>query len=119
LFVDHSGRDFALLLDQPYKETGLFSRLVLGGEQRKESGGTLQLAAIGAWTLLNAFVALAAAVGLVVMLVRREWRLFFVCLPTILLFMAATGAVGLERFRLPMMLPLFLSAASLCGTRPK
>jgi 4-amino-4-deoxy-L-arabinose transferase-like glycosyltransferase len=119
LLVDHSGRDFALLLDQPYKETGLFSRLVLGGDQQKEGASTLQLAAVGAWTLLNAVVALAAAVGLVVTLFRRDWRLFFVCLPTIFLFMAATGAVGLERFRLPMMVPLFLSAASLCGMRPK
>lgn len=119
LFVDHSGRDFALLLGQPYRESGLFSRLALGGEQQKEGAPVVQLVTVGAWTLLNALIALAAAVGIVLALFRRNWRLLFVCVPTIVLFMAATGAVGLERFRLPMMLPLFLSAASLCGMRPK
>jgi hypothetical protein len=119
LFVDHSGRDFAVLLGHPYRETGLFSRLVLGGEQEKESGGTVQLVAVGAWTLLNALIAHAAAVCLVLALFRRDYRLLMVCVPTIVLFMVATGCVGLERFRLPMMLPLFLSAASLCGVRSR
>jgi hypothetical protein len=118
LLIDHSGGDFALVLGRPYEPTGLFSRLVLGGKGQNSGGGTFQVLATGAWVLLNASIALAAAVGLVLAVRRHCFRLLAVSLPTILIFVAATGCVGLERFRLPIMLPLILAAASVWGMHP-
>jgi hypothetical protein len=117
LLVDHSAGEVALLLDKPYHPTGLFSRLVLGGRQKSEESRTFQVAAVASWALLNASILLAAVVGCVLAVRRRAIRLLFVCVPTIVLFVVATGCVGLERFRLPLMLPLFLLAASVCGVR--
>jgi hypothetical protein len=118
LLVDHSGGDLAMVLGREYQPTGLFSRLVLGGNGQSSGGDTLQVIAVAAWVLFNASIVLAAAVGILVALWRRCYRLLIVCLPTIVLFVAATGCVGLERFRLPIMLPLFLAAASLWGAQP-
>jgi hypothetical protein len=118
LLLDHSGGDFAMVLGREYQPTGLFSRLVLGGNGQTDSGDSFQVVAVAAWVLFNASIVLAAAAGLLVAVWRRCYRLIVVCLPTILLFVAATGCVGLERFRLPVMLPLFLAAASLWGAQP-
>jgi len=42
---------------------------------------------------------------------QRDWRVLIFGVASIILFTSATGSVGLERFRLPMMLPLFVLAA--------
>jgi hypothetical protein len=50
-------------------------------------------------------------IGVVVILRRRDLKAFLVCaIPAISIAMV-TSTNGLERFRLPMMLPLFLMAA--------
>jgi hypothetical protein len=62
---------------------------------------------------LNALIALAALAGVVQALRKHQWRILIFSGVSIFLFTLATGSVGLERFRLPMMLPLFVLAASL------
>jgi hypothetical protein len=114
LLVDHSVGEFAILLGLHYEPSGLFSRMFLGRERGSDASAT-QLAFAGAWAMLNGLIALGAVVGLFLALWQRRYRLLFICVPTILLFMAATGGVGLERFRLPMLLPLLLLASSVFG----
>ncbi len=118
LLVDHSAGDFADLLGIPYRPTGLFSRLVLGGDPGEEGAGAAQIAVTLAWVILNVLIAVATFAGVLLGLWRRCYRLLAVCVPTILLFMAATGCVGLERFRVPMLLPMLLLSASVVGCRP-
>jgi hypothetical protein len=117
LLVDHSAGDFAAVLGREYRPTGLFSRLVLGGNQQNQGGDTGQVVAVLAWLILNVVILSGAALGVLLGLWRRGYRLLLGCVLTIGLLMAATGCVGLERFRLPMMLPLFLLAASVRGLR--
>ena len=62
---------------------------------------------------INVLIAVAAVGGAKRALHRRDWRLFIFGVVSILLFTLATGSVGLERFRMPMMLPLFVLAAGL------
>jgi hypothetical protein len=110
LFVDHTLGTAASLLGIPYQPSGLFSRLVLRdpGASAGGSWGVL-LAALG-WMGLNALIAFGALIGLGIALWYRSWALLIAGGVTIVLFAAATGAVGLERMRMPIMLPLLILA---------
>jgi hypothetical protein len=117
LMVDHSFQEMAGLLGLLYSPSGLFSRFVL---REKNDAAPVEMGKLIVplvWVGTNAVLALFAFLGLASLLVRRQWRLVIICGVTIALFMAATGCVGLERFRLPLLLPLLLSAASFLGLR--
>jgi hypothetical protein len=61
--------------------------------------------------LLNVALAVGALAGVVVAVRHRQYALALGCVITILLFAVATTTHGLERMRLPIMLPIVL----LCG----
>jgi len=111
LLVDHSLGDACTVLGRDYRPSGLFSRIVLGqpGDGGRSGPGMLALAAT--WMIANITIAAMAIVGLAVALRHRDYKVLLACgLPAILVAMV-TSTNGLERFRLPMMLPLFLLAA--------
>lgn len=115
LFVDHSLGPWYDLIGERYVSSGLFSHLVLGNTDQSNSGSIGGAIAAGCWSGGNALISLAALAGLI-----RGWRSHRYALIlgtglTILLFTLATGSVGVERMRLPMMLPLFLLAAFALG----
>jgi hypothetical protein len=118
LFLANSASMYAGLLGQEYESTGLFARYVLG-ETSDNAPPTNWPAALGvlAWTGINAMLVLLAAIGLGRWLIRGQLRLVVMTAVTISLFLIATGAVGLERFRLPILLPLLLAAAGAAGQR--
>jgi hypothetical protein len=126
LAVDHSMGIAADLLGLSYQPTGLFSRLVLGeptgdgndGEAARQGTGKSAKVMFGvalAWTGLNLVLTLAALLGMIAAVRRHSWRLLFGCGLTLLLFAIATGSVGLERFRLPMMLLILVLTGSLAN----
>jgi hypothetical protein len=124
LYIDHSLDTTAATLGLPYQPSGLFSSFVLGHDTtpasqpgndqspKRDQGSSLAIRA-GAltWMGLNALLALAALGGANRAVHQRQWRILIFGALTILLFTLATCSVGLERFRLPMMLPLFVLAA--------
>src|SRR6266705_1025815 len=126
LFIDHSLDTAAATWGLPYQPSGLFSAFVLGHDTtpptqarndqnpRRDQGSSLAIRA-GAltWMGLNALIAVAALGGANRAIHQRQWRILIFGALSILLFTLATGSVGLERFRLPMMLPLFVLAAAL------
>jgi hypothetical protein len=116
LFVDHSLPTAAETLGIAYRPSGLFSNLIMNSEPRPQGpqGNSIasSILALG-WMSINCLIAVAAVIGANRALHRRDWRLFVFDVVSILLFTLATGSVGLERFRLPMMLPLFVLAACL------
>jgi hypothetical protein len=99
-----------------YQPSGLFSALLSSDDatssRQQESSPALRVDAL-TWMGLNALIALAALAGIVQALRKHHWRILIFSGVSILLFTLATGSVGLERFRLPMMLPLFVLAANL------
>jgi hypothetical protein len=111
LFVDHSMGDFMHLIGRQYTPSGLFSRLVLGENKKTEGGNGILFAAL-LWSGFNMVITAASAVGMVRLLRRGEYSLALACCLLIGAFILATMSVGLERMRLPMLLPLFLLAAS-------
>jgi hypothetical protein len=117
LALDHSMPGAARIFGTTYVPSGLVSSL-LSGTFRTRSGGAM-VAAAAAWTLFNAALLLAAAIGCVVAARRRAWRVLTSCAVTIALFAAATGSVGLERFRLPLILPLLVLGAYGCAAMGK
>jgi hypothetical protein len=124
LAIDHSLPTLATSLGRTYQPSGLFSNLVLSPQRKQGIGedpgpqpeqGTslaLRVAAL-LWMGLNTLIALAAIGGTLKAFRQRQWRMLIAGSLTALLFVIATGSVGLERFRLPIMLPLFLLAANL------
>jgi hypothetical protein len=130
LFFDHSLPTVADTLGLSYQPSGLFSALLSGEDAsppRQASGAcerpdtgvitdparlSLRIAAL-TWMGLNALIALAALAGIIQALRKHQWRILIFGGVSILLFTLATSSVGLERFRLPMMLPLFVLAANL------
>ncbi|MGE0529214.1 MAG: hypothetical protein AB7P49_19315, partial [Bdellovibrionales bacterium] len=107
LLVDHSLHDMAMVLAIPYQSTGLFS-LLLGNPDQI---GGINWTAVGlalAWSGFNILLLLAALIGSIRGFRRGLRGLVFACLLTLFGFMVATGAVGLERMRLPMFLPMIL-----------
>jgi hypothetical protein len=111
LLVAHSLSDAYHLLGRSYHPSGLFSTLILA-EHRPEAGGdpaTVVLAL--AWTLLNIAIAAGAVAGALVAARRRSFLLLSTCGVTILLIAIVTSTNGLERFRIPMMLPLAILVA--------
>jgi hypothetical protein len=115
LFVDHSLPAAAETLGIAYRPSGLFSNLIMNSEPRPQGpqGNSLatSILALG-WMGLNVLIAVAAIIGANRALHHRDWRILVFGLVSILLFTLATGSVGLERFRMPMMLPLFVLAAN-------
>ena len=113
LLVDHSLPDLYQEWGRTYEPSGLFSRLVL-----REQGGSQQAridrtgaAAVVAWMMLNGLIVLSAGTGLALAVWRRRWTFVATWGLPVILFSIATGSVGLERFRMPVVLPLLM----LCG----
>lgn len=115
LFVDHSLGPWYDLLGERYVSSGLFSRLVLGNSDQPNSSGIGGAIVAACWSGGNALISLAALAGLFRGWRSRRYALILGTGLTIILFTLATGSVGVERMRLPMMLPLFLLAASAFG----
>lgn len=114
LLIDHTYGDVAHALGASYEPSGVFARLVLRehpGKMASDQSNAALLAVLG-WMVFNCIIALGALLGFVRAAWRRQYRLLCFCVPTIAMFVAASGGVGLERFRLPIMLPLFVLAAS-------
>ncbi len=115
LLFDHS-MDYAMAQYRlEFQRTGMFSDL-LDGKLSVKALSFPQVCSM-CWMALNAAIALLAGLGLLRFLRRRQWRVFFGCLLPILLFSAASFPVGLERFRVPFMLYLFIPAASVLFRR--
>jgi hypothetical protein len=111
MMVDHSLGEVVRLMGREYRPSGLFSRFVLREKPApSEDANPLLILVAFAWSGLNAAVALAALIGGVRLVVRRQVLLVAACCITIGLFVLATFSVGLERMRLPVLLPLFLLA---------
>lgn len=108
LFCDHSLGLASELVGIPYQPSGLFSRLVLRDRTEAAGGSWGTLALSLAWMLLNVATLLMALWGLARAVRRRSWTVVVTGGATTVLFAIATGAVGLERFRMPIMFPLFL-----------
>jgi hypothetical protein len=112
LFTDHSVGALSQLLGRPYAQTGLVSRFVLGeGNTVVTASQVAPLSLAAAWTFLNMFLVLLAFAGVLWTFIRRSWMLPLTFALPVLLFAAATGAVGLERLRVPMMAPLLVLTA--------
>jgi 4-amino-4-deoxy-L-arabinose transferase-like glycosyltransferase len=111
--LSHSMPELAALTGREYRPTGLASRLVLGdpGEASAPPVSPSLVVAV-AWTGFNAALAAGALASLLRLWRGRRWAPAVFGGITITLFLAATGAVGLERMRLPVMLPLIVLAAS-------
>jgi hypothetical protein len=119
LAVDHSFAAAASMFGGSYTPTGIFSRFVLHDPGPSLGRPNLPVVVlILSWIGLNAAIALASAVALARAFWRKEWALLIVGGVTIALFTVATGAVGLERMRMPIMLPLLLLTGSLVPGRP-
>ena len=116
LMLDHSLGDVYRLIGQPYRPSDLKSRILAG---RRLSGGDLDIKAAVfavAWMVLNAAIAAAALLGVIIAMRRRNWPLLVAGGLTCLLVVAVTATNGLERFRLPMAFPLFILAGYAIGT---
>jgi hypothetical protein len=111
LLVDHSLGDACAVFGREYRPSGLFARLVLGQQGDGDRSGPGMLVIAASWMLLNAAIAATAAVGLALAFGRRDILILVAFgLPAVLVAVV-TSTNGLERFRLPMMPPLFLLAA--------
>lgn len=110
LMMAHSCSEACQLLGVPYAPSGLFARLLLREKDGSSADNWGTIIAALVWTGFNVAITLAATMGFLIALKRREYALVLIGGLTIALFLIATGSVGLERFRLPMMLPLFLLA---------
>lgn len=111
LAVDHSLTDASRLVGAPLPPSGLFSARILREPAQVSPSTWVRLALAGPWMLLNAALALLAAAGLVLAVLRRDVLLLPACL-MILLFAVSVGGLGLERFRLPMLPGMLLLAGS-------
>lgn len=110
LLVDHSMEYTLAQYRLSFESSGLFSDLLKGQLNIKRL--TVSQLFSMMWMALNALLILLTFAGLVHFLRRRQWRLFFGCLITVLLFSVATFPVGLERFRVPFMYYMFLPASA-------
>lgn len=111
LAVDHSLTDASRLVGAPLPPSGLFSARILREPAQVSPSTWVRLALAGPWMLLNAALALLAAAGLVLAVLRRDVLLLPAGL-MILLFAVSVGGLGLERFRLPMLPGMLLLAGS-------
>jgi len=117
LMVDHSTGGAAAALGLKYEPSGFFSRFVLR-EQTATRVRTSRAEAIVpvAWILVNIAICGVAAWSLFKAARRRDLPVLIGCGLTIVLFAIATMSNGIERFRMPIMLPLFV-LVGLSGAR--
>jgi hypothetical protein len=108
LVVGHSMGTFYPLLGRPYVSSGLFSRFVLREQNSGPASPLTQLILLFAWTAFNAAIAVAASIGVVAAARQHRRSLLAAALVTIGLFAAASGSLGQERLRVPIMLPILL-----------
>jgi hypothetical protein len=108
LFTDHSVGSVHSVLGRRYVPSGLFSRLVSRGPTDAAGANWGMVAAAAAWVGLNVGIAAGAMLGLVNGCRRRRYALVLACAVVVLLFTLATGSVGLERMRMPLLLPMLL-----------
>jgi hypothetical protein len=118
VFIDHSLGELVAHFGVEYHPTGLFSSLLAGADRASGSVNYFNLAAAAVWSLANVAIVALALVGFVRLLRQRNWRAVLACGLTIGLFALATGCVGLERFRLPIMLFLFVGVAAAVTRQP-
>jgi 4-amino-4-deoxy-L-arabinose transferase-like glycosyltransferase len=111
LMIAHSLGDLYRAFGITYQPSNLFARLILR-EGGQSLGQPLTVTLAAAWTLLNLILAVGAFTGVFVAFRRKQYILALACAVTIVLFAVATTSHGLERMRLPIMLPIVL----LCGT---
>jgi hypothetical protein len=119
LAIDHSLGEAYDLWGAHYEPSGLFSRLVLR-EQSTDGrpGFSPSMLLPLAWLAMNVAMLGAAAIGFARSVMNRRWQFALSWGLPVLLFAFATGSVALERFRMPIMLPLCLFAgAALEGRR--
>lgn len=117
LSIGHSLWTWQRGLGRAYRPSSLFAVLVLGDSAPAERPPVRELLIPAAWLLANLAVAIAAVAGAVRLMWMREWRVLLVLMPPVLALLAATGAVGQERMRLPMMMSLLLLAGALSVAR--
>lgn len=115
LLLNHSLAEVYPALGKKYVPSGFFSQIVL---REQDQAGSLdknwwQISIALVWMLMNAAILLGAIMGIVQAVRRRDYAVILFCVPTIFAFLAATHAVGVERMRLPILLPLFLLVGSL------
>jgi 4-amino-4-deoxy-L-arabinose transferase-like glycosyltransferase len=116
--ISHSTGQLNALLGIPYQPTGLFSKFVFRETANVQSPPLAVVLVPLLWMLLNVSLVLGGLAACVRLLRRREWRLLLVAGATVVIFAVATlPAGGLERYRLPFMLPLFLLNASWFGVQ--
>ena len=115
LAISHSAGWWATGLGRTYRPTSLFSALIQGDRSRVSSMPSLGAVAFPlAWVLFNLLLAALSVVGLLGLLIRRDWsRALALGLPILALFVAI-GAVGQERMRIPIMLSMVLLAGFGC-----
>ncbi|WP_432797348.1 glycosyltransferase family 39 protein [Poriferisphaera sp. WC338] len=119
-FTDHSMPGLYTQLGLEYTPSNLLSRF----KQKDFSLSALPdpAAAIIAlsWFIFNAILLMATVIGLLMMLIRRQWAPLLLLGGTLCYFMLATQATGLERFRLPVMgIQMIIIAAMFVPAPPK
>jgi hypothetical protein len=119
LYVDHSLGITSGLLGIPYEPSNLFARLVLREQTASDVKSSTAMVLALAWVIGNVAMALVSLWAMVLAVKRRSFLLLAVCGFTLLLFSVATMSQGLERFRMPILLPLCLLTGSLCGLAPQ
>jgi hypothetical protein len=110
LGLDHSAGAASRLWGITYTPTGLLSSLRADTPVARP-GNAVVLVLVACWIALNAALLIGALIGCVAAARRRAWKIVIPCGLTMLLLTIATGSVGLERFRLPLMLPLLVLCA--------
>jgi hypothetical protein len=119
LFLDHSMGELAAVLGRSYMPSHLFSALVLREPSATRSLAPGAAASALLWVGVNALLALGALAGVLRALRRRHWALAAVVVSIVVLFALGTGSVGLERFRIPAMIGLFLGSAAALDPAPR
>ncbi len=86
-----------------YEPTGLKDRVLSGDFSMAGSrDAATALVALG-WMAANAVLLVGTVLGLVILLWRRQWSTLLLLGGLLFYFVLATQAVGLERFRVPVL----------------
>ncbi len=106
LWTGHSLGDALRPLGIEYRPSGLVAVFLLN-EPGETVFGPQTFLALG-WTAANSFILCWALIQAIKVVRRRQWMLFLVCAATVFLFSAGTVSNGIERFRLPILVPVFV-----------